>query len=56
MEIPQTARRHLDQAVQVVHLDVVVGEADLGCLQPPDPPHLGAGPRGLRLGFPVGHV
>ena len=56
VEIPKTARRHLYQAVQVMHLDVVVGETDLGRLKPPDPAHFGLGPRGLFLGFPVGLV
>ena len=49
VEIPKTARRYLDQTVQVMYLDVVVGETHLRRLKPPDPSHLGAGPTPMIL-------
>ena len=56
VEITTTARRHLYQAVQGMHLGVVVGETDLGLLTPPDQAHFGSGPSGLFVGFPVSLV
>ena len=56
VETPEAARHGRDQAGHVMHLGVVVGETDLGRLEPPDSAHLGSGPSSLLLCFPVGHV
>ena len=56
VEMPQAASRGLNQPVQVVHLDSVMGEAHPWCLESMDPSHLRPGPGGLALGHAVGVV
>ena len=53
METPQAAGRGLNQTVQVVYLDGVVGKAYPWLLEPLDPTHPGLGRFGLALGHAV---
>ena len=56
VEMPRAASRGLNQAVQVVYLDGIMGEAYPWCLEPMDPAHLRPGPCVLALGHAVGVV
>ena len=56
METPQAAGLGVNQTVQVVYLDGVVGKAYPWLLEPPDPTHPGPGRFGLVLGHTAGAV
>ena len=56
VETPQVAGCGFQQTVQVVHLDGVVGDTDLGRMEPLDPAHPGSCLRGLSLRHCVSRV
>ena len=56
VETPQAAGGGFDQAVDVVQLDGIVGETNVGRLAPLDPAHHRLGLTGLSLRLSVGRI